>query len=494
MPPLVLNARATAHSASALLSPSALPLADAVVTAAGRTYPAHRAVLALHSHLFRAQAFPPVASVPSGTEDAGGVLDHAVEPNGADVDVVPDGLFRVSVAVPSLSDSQLHAGWLIVYDYLYEVAWPGLPLDAALAALLVCGAYGFDELAGRLEPHVASCLSPENCVEVFLAVGDVCGSSLVGDACLHLMKSRFADIKNWGLLDARQFVRILKLNDLGDAGHSEETVFWAVSAWVASRNVSDGGADPRSGGGALGGVSFGDPDEGGTSHSFQPPSAQFVVPSAEVESLIKLVRFPTIPRSAALAVTTSSLVARYPVVEKYVAQISRAPRRHITVETSPLFRPRRAKVLTFADRVSSFSRVESRMQTSARYFANCLWHLVIGKRDGYVELFLGVLSEETGGPVHVELDFTLYIAQIALGVGTSAEDPPPMVRREIKRAAFLRSGQRIGFPRILALEDVPDFARNDTLCIGASMRLRGCREHVEAIDDLVDHAADSITC
>lgn len=214
------------------------------------------------------------------------------------------------------------------------------------------------------------------------------------------------------------------------------------------------------------------------------------VPSAEVEALVKLVRFPTMPSSASAAVASAPLAAHYPLVRKYAAQIGRAPRFHITVETSPLFRPRRSRALTFADRVTSFSRVDGRMQTSARYFAGVLWHLVVGKRDGFVELYLGVMAEEPGAEVRVELDFTLYIAQMVAGAG--AGEMPPMVRKEVKRKLFSRNGERIGFARVIAVEDVPDFARNDTLCIGASLRLRGCREVVEAIDDLVDHSEDAV--
>jgi hypothetical protein len=83
----------------------------------------------------------------------------------------------------------------------------------------------------------------------------------------------------------------------------------------------------------------------------------------------------------------------------------------------------------------------------------------------------------------------VYIARIE--PGASPMDPPQMVRREVKNASFVRSGQMIGFERILPLDAVPDFARNDMLSIGASLRLRGCREHVEAIDDLVDHSEDA---
>jgi MATH domain len=464
--------------ASTLLSAVALPLADAVVLASGKTYAAHRAVLALHSPFFLREAFPRADRLfeESGKPESAPASAATVSGNGLEIPVSKSGassLFRVTLHVDGLGDELLHAGWLAVYDRLYEVPAAQISVETAAAALLICLKYRFEAHAAALQSFIASQITSANCTRMLAVVDGHAGCALLRKECLTTMKKSFSDVENWGALNSRQFSRILKLNDLGGGSQSEEAVFWAVSAWVLSRRRAATEVD------------------GNTSPEI--PGHQ-IVSSESVEALVKLVRFPTIPRSAALAVTTSLLVAEYPGIEKYVAQISRAPRRHITVETSPLFRPRRANVLTFADRVSSFSRVSGRMQTSARYFANCLWHLVVGKQKGYVELYLGVLSEESDADLFVELDFTLYIAQMSSAVNASPDEAPPIYRRELKRATFSRSGQRIGFRNMMSLDDVPDFARNDMLCIGASMRLRGCRDHVEAIDDLVDHTADSVTC
>jgi hypothetical protein len=131
------------------------------------------------------------------------------------------------------------------------------------------------------------------------------------------------------------------------------------------------------------------------------------------------------------------------------------------------------------------------MQTSARYFSGCLWNLVVGKREGFVELYLGALSEESGGTLLVQLDVTLYIAQSV--PGAPADELPPMVRRELKGVTFAHSGQKTGFPRMLPLDQLADFAPNNALSIGASLRLRSCHDQVETIDNLVDHTAESVT-
>lgn len=270
-------------------------------------------------------------------------------------------------------------------------------------------------------------------------------------------------------------------------------------------------------------------------------------PQEDVECLIKLVRFPIITRDAAAHIVSTPLVSRYPVIQKYAAQAARAPRKHVTVETSPLFRPRRVGALTFADRVSSFSRVTQLLQTSRRYFAGCMWHLAVGKRNGWVELYLGVEaveearapssavataavaeavarvessvadtthettspSTETMGTGHgatrstpgpgsefapqnldVSLDFTLYVAQMA---GSSPPtEMPPMERREVKNARFTRSGQLIGFPRLLPLASVQHYARNDTLCVGASIRRHGWDIRVDGIDDHADNSDEAV--
>jgi BTB/POZ domain len=477
MPPLLLNPSPPPQSAAALLHASAVPYSDLLVRAAGATFPSHRAVLALHSPLLRAR----FAENPRTRE--------------LDLDADAGALARRPEA--------LRAGWALVYDYVYEISAPVASVGAAVGALAVCDVWGFDALGALLLEHALGEVSPANAAALYAATGGGAGVgpriAAVRERCAAVLKDRFDEITGWEVLDQRALARLLKLNDLAVEGR-EEIVFWAVASWVEAQNTLRAGyapaalpSTPSSAPVSTGSGATDDSAESVLPAPPPPPVRQPLLPAlsdADVESLIKLVRFPTVSREAALQIAQAPLLTRYPFVTKYATQAACAPRRHLTVETSPLFRPRRTHALTFADRVSAFSRVgEEQMQTSARFFAGVLWHLVVGKKDGYVELYLGALSEESGGSVDVTLDFTVYVARMEQGAPPL--DAPQMVRREVKKLSFTRSGQKIGFKRMLPLKDVSDFTRNDTLCIGASLRLRGCREDVEAIDDLVDHSADA---
>lgn len=498
MAPLVLNRSRQFHDASSLLAPPVLSFADVIVAVASATYPAHRVVLALHSPLLRTQILAPDAAPPMER-------------------------LHLRLTVPSLSNEQLRAGWQIVYDYLYELQVSLVSANSALAALEICDEWKFEHLADILLRFVLSEVTPGNCVQISLVVkagGERSHSSrllLVRDKCAQVMKLNFDQVTGWGMLDIRTFARLLKLNDL-NVQHNEQAVFWAVVSWVDAQGsltrdeyhdiervvdtrsrkealfaVPQSSEPPKTSSSAISRrANEFDGDENAEAVSRSLHSVPFLtVSEQDVESLIKLVRFPTISRHDVALIINSEFVSRYPIVQKYAAQAGRAPRRHITIETSPLFRPRRVYALTFADRISSFSRINARLQTSARYFAGCLWHLIVGKKEGYLELYLGALSEEAAGAVDVRLDFSLYVAEMSAGSRTF--DPPPMVRRETKRAHYTRSGQRIGFVRLLKLESIAEFARNDMLCIGASLRLEGCDEQVEAIDDFVDHSSEAVT-
>jgi hypothetical protein len=381
-------------------------------------------------------------------------------------------------------EQRVRAGWQLVYDYLYEVYLPDVDVAVAAAALEVCDHWEFDDLGATLLDFVLDQITPANCVELYITGSREAGHRIgprvtaVRDACALLMKERFDQVENWGKLDHRSFSRVLKLNDLNVEGN-EQAVFWAVASWIRAQELELARSSLRSA----------ESPEGASAAS--TPLPDLLVSPADVEALVKLVRFPTIPKLVATGFHESPIVTRYPVVEKYMAQAGRAPRRHVTIETSPLFRPRRVGVLTFSDRVSSFSRVSARMQTSARYFAGCLWNLVVGKRDGFVELYLGALAEDSGGALLVQLDVTLYIAQAV--PGAPSDELPAMIRRELKGVTFAHSGQKTGFPRMLPLEDVADFAPNNALSVGATLRLRGCHDQVDTIDTLVDHTAESIT-
>ena len=125
------------------------------------------------------------------------------------------------------------------------------------------------------------------------------------------------------------------------------------------------------------------------------------------------------------------------------------------------------------------------VHTSSRYFAGCLWNLILEPADEWIGLHLGCLSENEERGVDVELDFALFVVR-----HSSVE--PELVSKQVKGAGFGRSGQRVGFAKMIRRADVEDpngrFLLRDTLFIGASIRLRSSKEFVIGISDADDTA------
>lgn len=161
------------------------------------------------------------------------------------------------------------------------------------------------------------------------------------------------------------------------------------------------------------------------------------------------------------------------------------------MESSPVYRRRRTDTLTFSDRVASWSRVDKTVHTSSRYFAGCLWNLVLEVDSDWVGLHLGCLSDADERETDVELDFSLFV------VRHSGADLPELVAKEVKGAGFGRSGQRIGFAHMIKREDIEaegsQFLLRDTLFVGASLRLRCSKSEVIGISDDGDDTAESVS-
>lgn len=251
-------------------------------------------------------------------------------------------------------------------------------------------------------------------------------------------------------------VKLLKLNDL--SVESEFSVFRAVEEW-AEKNGGDEDA---------------------------------------VAGLVKLVRFPTMTEEELERAAASVLVREFPVCRKYLsrgfaarADEKRGLVRNAVMESSPVYRRRRTDALTFSDRVMGWARVERSVQTSSRYFAGCLWNLVLDVGEEWVGLHLGCLSENEEREMDIELDFSLFVVRHGGG------DEPELIAKEVKRAGFGRSGQRIGFDHMIRREEVERegsrLLLRDTLFIGASLRLRHSKEEVVGISVEGDHTAESVS-
>lgn len=296
-------------------------------------------------------------------------------------------------------------------------------------------------------------VDPANCTRLFAAAVTApatararqADTQLVQTAAWSVMKTRFDDVRGWEHVPYAALVRLLKLNDL--SVESEKTVFDAVAAWIRGNAPLDDDV---------------------------------------VAGLVKLVRFPTMAETELDVAAAHPLVADFPVCRKYLSRgfAARADERRglvrsIVMESSPVYRRRRTDALTFSDRVTGWSRVERSVQTSSRYFAGCLWNLVLETDDEWVGLHLGCLSENDEREMDVELDFSLFVVRHGGG------DEPELVKKEVKGAGYGRSGLRIGFERMIRRDEVEKegsrLLLRDTLFIGASLRLRCSKEEVIGI-------------
>lgn len=469
----VLNASGESWPAAALLDGQlASTFSDVEVQAAGKVYAAHSAVLSAHSRFFRRlfTAHPAESCAHSSTESshlAQGTT--AVDTAVAQEKQLPSEYVQlikkktVKVAVPGLSDDDLRIAWDVVYRYCYGLTVP-LDTSSTIAAMQVCRHYCFDELQMILDEYLRDGgMDPAKCTKIFAAALSASRAhqpdtvNVVRSASWKLMKENFADVRDWSLLPFNYMARLLKLNDI--RVKSEAQVFEAVEEWVRG-NVQNRDNET-------------------------------------VTSLVKLVRFPTMSEEELRDIEKRPLFNEYPLCVRYVrrglsakASEKRGVVRDEILEASPVYRRRRMDALTFSDRVASWSSISNTVHTSARYFAGCLWNLVVDPTDEGVGLYLGCLSEESQGSVDVEFDFAIFFVKHQLG----ENDAPQLIRKQAKDVRFTRSGQRVGFANLVSSHDLTNdeanIVRDDTLFIGASIRLRTCTAPVAGIDVHGDDTAE----
>lgn len=495
----ILNPPPSPPIIRSLVSDHLLAFSDVDIVAAQVHFPSHRAVLAVHSlefrHIFSTPTSiststqtptPTPASAPSPSptplnynnnnynNNETRSTRHQTHPTSQSPQLPtvtssttplqsPVSKFRIHLSVDGIPDDTLLNGWKLVYDYIYG-AVVHLSTDSVLAALPICRRYRFDQLATTLDAYLADgAVDPRNSTRVFAAASRVAtlgtgpaDSQLVLTAAWNVLKTRFGEVCEWACMPYAALVKLLKLNDL--AVESEFSVFQAVEEWVENNG--------------------GDEDT--------------------VAGLVKLVRFPTMTEDELERAAASVLVRGFPVCRKYLsrgfaarADEKRGLVRNVVMESSPVYRRRRTDALTFSDRVMGWARVERSVQTSSRYFAGCLWNLVLDVGEEWVGLHLGCLSENEEREMDVELDFSLFVVRHGGG------DEPELIAKEVKRAGFGRSGQRIGFDHMIRKEEVERegsrLLLRDTLFIGASLRLRHSKEEVVGISVENDDTAESVS-
>lgn len=473
----VLNASESEAAAQVLLSEHLHAFSDVDVIAGQKHYPAHRAVLAVHSLDFR-DAFSRPLNHDEKSQRAVQVHPHphalpdvaSLPPAAKSPPAPPKSLtrYRVHIAVEDADDTTLRSGWQLVYSYIYGATVP-LDTETVLAALPICRRYRFDQLAAVLDAFLCEgAVSPLNCTRVYAAATVKAPATistrrrrdadaeLVQSAAWRMMKTSFENVRDWGCLPYAPLVRLLKLNDLNVS--SEATVFDALIQWIDTNSC--------------------------------------MIDEDVVASLVKLVRFPTMRQEELERVAASTLVSRYPVCRKYIsrglaarADEKRGLVRSVVMESSPVYRRRRTDALTFSDRIPAWrSRADKNVVTSSRYFAGCLWNLIIEPGSEWVGMHLGCVSENEERLVDVELDFSVFVVR-----HTGAE--PQLVCKEVKGACFGRSGQRIGFSHMIRRSEVEEsgvrFLLRDTLFVGASIRLRCSKLDVVGISSDGDDTMQS---
>jgi len=450
----------------ALLEPNFLAeYSDIEVVAGSVLFPAHRAVLAAHSVRFRS-TFESERNERSDLSFSSVATDKINIDVGSTSNSNSDEVFQYirqprrqfMLEVSQCSDDTLRCGWDIIYRYCYGIKVP-LDTHAALAAVQVAKEYRFDELAIVLDAYLrGGGVNPAKCTEVFSAAVEASRKSAahtsvsssisstsnntstkneadvihsVKTAAWRVMKERFSVVSDWKYLPYSYMIRLIKLNDLHVS--SEIQVWRAVAEWITACATRED--------------------------------------VAVVNGLVKLVRFPTMTKDELTEVQASPVLAMYPGVTRFVAR--RRVNSDSLLDCSPVFRTRRMDALTFSDKIPAWSTLTKAVHTSTRYFAGALWRIVVDPTSEAVGLYLSVISEESHGEVDVSFDFSLFL------VHHEADENGAniLVRKQANSVRFTRSGQRAGFANVVARSRLEEndcpLVRNDTLCIGASIRLRG---------------------
>lgn len=495
-----------------LLSQHMHAFSDVDILVGQKHFSAHRAVLAVHSLHFRdifstqpnhtissanssdsntinispsssnvTPVTPPVSSLVNNNNKQQHENDHENENQST-----KPTRYLIHISNDHQDNVSLRTGWQLIFNYIYGASVQ-LDTETALAALPLCRKYRFDELSTILDAYLCEgAVTPINCTKVYaaasikissLSVATTPSSStstsslspssskridsdtqLVLSTAWNMMKTRFDEIENWSSLSHTTLVKLLKLNDLNVK--SESSVFDGIVNWI-NGNQQD-------------------------------------IDQDIVASLVKLVRFPTMSQIELEKAISSDLVKSFPVCKKYIsrglaarADEKRGLVRSILMESSPVYRKRRTDALTFADRVSQWSRIDRIdhcVYTSSRYFAGCLWNLIIDPGKEWVALHLECKAENDDRRVDVELDFSIFIVR-----HTGSE--PELITKQVKGACFSKSGQRIGFKQMIKREEIEkDNSRlllRDSLFIGASIRLRSSKLQVIGITEDADDIGES---
>lgn len=347
-----------------------------------------------------------------------------------------------------------------------------MKVDGRLGGLMaeVCKRLEFEELGRIVERVVRGDVGVRNCVEVVMG-GDV--GSVRRRIGWEVLRKEFGKVGGSVVgLGKGELMRLLKLNDLGV--RDDEEVFGKVVEWVYGNCKL--GEDVRL-----------------------------------VESLVRLIRFPSLDEEALRRIEGSEFFTAYPSCRRFLMQgfsaLSIGTKSSISLEesheeeefgggmitpesptsplhpserasmmqSSPLFRPRNAESLTFVDHLQNFSKATTRIRTSARYFAGHLWCLWIDPQgtlntssgSKFMSMFLCCLPEEPDAGVDCKIDFSLFVVD-----QNHADHVEP---KEFRGAEFKQGGARIGFPRHTRLVNIfsPDngYLIDDTLVVGATIRL-----------------------
>lgn len=524
----ILNAAPAESAAQVLLSHHLTPFADVDVIAGQTHYPAHRAVLAVHSLDFR-EAFSSTSGTSTSTTSTSTpstsprATTPTTTPNVTSSSASPTIVlnpsssyptqhqqskrqvqhqqqperYRVHIAIDDIDDRTLRTGWSLIYSYIYG-ACINLDTETVLAALPICRRYRFDELANALDNYLCdAAVSPDNCIRVYTAAGIRQSSQ---------QQSPVTPSASTSPTTPRRTKRGRRGDVNNNVEKDRETEMVQNAAWQVMKSefskVTDWGIMAY--GSLVRLLKLNDLNISSELTVFEVVKSWINANDSSIDvdivaGLIKLIRFPTMTIDELEVCASSELVRSFPVCRKYVsrgiaakADESRGLIRNVVMESSPVYRKRRVDALTFSDRITSFRKVYKNVHTSSRYFSNCLWNLIveISSNGDWIGLYLGCLSETEDKDVDVELDFSVFIVKHTGGSN------PELHTKEIKGACFSTSGQRIGFPNMIKRCDIEaDGSRyllRDTLFIGASIRLRSSEHPVAGITER-DDSAQSIS-